>query len=383
MDAPSRRGKDLSDVTYERRRMLALATNPVDGASTRFRVEQWRPWLEAQRIRLQLEPFYSSEATRLLYRQGSTVAKIGHFSAGAMRRLNVLRRLPQMADLVFVHREAFPLGWPVLVDHLRRFPGPIIYDYDDALFVPQRRGRGVLEWLERLDTPRRLIGMSDAVFAGSPILADYARQFSDRVTLLPTCIDTDRFTPSAPRPDGRECVVGWIGSHSTAKYLNGIIPALERAAERIPFALYVVGVPFPITVRGVTVTQVPWSLSREVEDFQRCDIGVYPLWDDEWSRGKCGFKAIQFMACGTPVIAAGVGVTLDIIEPGVNGMLASTTEEWAAALIRLLSNPTLRRRLGSAGRTTIERRYSLQALGPVFTGAVQRAISRAPLRRAG
>lgn len=361
--------------------MLALATNPVDGASTRFRVEQWRPYLAAEGIDLQLEPFYSSAATQLLYREGSPLGKIRHVGAGALRRVSVLRQLPALADILFVHREAFPLGWPVLLDRLRRFPGPVIYDYDDALFATQRQGRALARF-ECLDAPSRLIRLSDAVFAGSPILADYARQFSGHVTLLPTCIDTERFTPPAARPERPDCVIGWIGSHSTAKYLLGIIPALERAAEQIPFTLHVVGVPFPIKVRGVDVVQPPWSLLREVEDFQRCDIGVYPLWDDEWSRGKCGFKAIQFMACGTPVIAAPVGVTLDIVERNVNGFLASTAEEWAAALVRLLSDPELRRRLGAAGRRTIEQRYSVQALAPVFTAAIQRAVARAALRGA-
>jgi glycosyltransferase involved in cell wall biosynthesis len=288
--------------------------------------------------------------------------------------------VPRNADIVLGHREAFPLGWPLLIGLLRRFPGALVYDYDDALFAPQRRGRGVLEWVERLDTPMRVMRISDVVLAGNPFLVEYARRHTDRVVLLPTCIDTDRFTP-APRREPRDRpIVGWIGSHSTAKYLRDLVPALERTAESIPFDLYVVGSPTEIAVRGVRVVHAAWALEREVEDFQRCDIGIYPLWNDEWSQGKSGFKAIQFMACGVPVIAAPVGVTRDIIEPGVNGLLASSADEWTSALIGLLADPARREALGAAGRRIVESRYSLRAHGGTLTAALRDAVVHARRR---
>ncbi len=361
--------------------MLALATNPVDGASTRFRVEQWRDHLRAEGVELQLEPFYPLSASGFVYQEGRALAKIRQFSEGAARRVDLLRKLPALADVLFVHREAFPLGWSVLLNRIERFPGAIIYDYDDALFVPQRSGRGILEWVERVDTPARLMRISDVVLAGNPFLAEYARRFSDRVILLPTCIDTDRFKPREHLQSQGRCTVGWIGSHSTAKYLQGLIPALERAAACVPFDLYVVGGPVPISAKGIGVVQAPWSLDREVEDFQRCDIGVYPLWTDEWSQGKSGFKAIQFMACGILVIASPVGVTRDIIQTGVNGLLSSTVEEWASTLVRLVSDLGFRMALGAAGRRTIERRYSVTTQAFTFTSAVREAIARAVLRR--
>jgi len=338
--------------------MLALATNPVDGASTRFRVEQWRDHLRAEGIELQLEPFYPLSASGFVYQEGRALAKIRQFSEGAARRVDLLRKLPALADVLFVHREAFPLGWSVLLNRIERFPGAIIYDYDDALFVPQRSGRGILEWVERVDMPARLMRISDVVLAGNPFLAEYARRFSDRVILLPTCIDTDRFKPREHLQSQGRCTVGWIGSHSTAKYLQGLIPALERAAACVPFDLYVVGGPVPISAKGIGIVQAPWSLDREVEDFQRCD-----------------------MACGIPVIASPVGVTRDIIQTGVNGLLSSTVEEWASTLVRLVSDPGFRMALGAAGRRTIEQRYSVTTQAFTFTSAVREAIARAALRR--
>src|SRR5262249_25826694 len=118
-----------------------------------------------------------------------------------------------------------------------------------------------------------------------------------------------------------------------------------------------------------------WSRDREVDLFAGCDVGVYPLTDDEWARGKCGFKAIQFMACGVPVIASRVGVNAELIEDGVNGFLASTDAEWVEKLQRLLADPRLRARLGAAGRRTIEARYSLAVTAPRLVGALESVVS--------
>jgi glycosyltransferase involved in cell wall biosynthesis len=203
--------------------------------------------------------------------------------------------------------------------------------------------------------------MSSQVVAGNEYLADYARRYNDRVCVIPTCIDTTKFVPRT-RPDSdrsRIPLVGWIGSHTTAKYLEDLLPVLARAAKSHPFRLYVVGSATPIRAAGLEVLQAPWALAREVEDFQRCDVGAYPLRDDDWCRGKCGFKAIQFMACGVPVVASAVGVNREIIRDGENGFLAATQEEWVEKLCRVLTDRNLRERLGSAGRQTIEEKYSL------------------------
>lgn len=354
-------------------RILAIATNPATAASTRFRVLQWIPYLQRAGFSVTLDAFFSPAGADVLYRPGHRLAKTAHILAGTLRRALRLARASRTADLLFIHREAFPLGRQLLFGLLRRFPGPIVYDYDDAMFLPQREGRGILARLERLDTAREAMRISEVVLAGNRFLADYASAAAARVVLLPTCIDTEKFRPRGRRPDRKRCLVGWIGSHSTAKYLRSLLPVLERVRAEHVFSLRTVGIPWPLPAPGLDIIQEPWSLEREMEDFAACDIGVYPLWADRWSDGKCGFKAVQFMACGVPVVASAASANRDIIEDGVNGFLATTEEEWVEKLGWLLSDPQLREKLGEAGRRTIEDRYSLAANGPTLVDALTEA----------
>ena len=211
---------------------------------------------------------------------------------------------------------------------------------------------------------------------GNEYLAAYARQHNPAVTVIPTAVDTDRFVPrsDAPSATERPPVVGWIGSPTTFPYLESLAGVLRDVASRHQFTLKVSGAGRPVSFPGVTTQDVPWSMADEVSLFNTCDIGVYPLTDDEWSKGKCGFKAIQCLACGVPVVAAAVGVNREIIEDGVNGFLASTPAEWVAKLERLLIDAPLRARFAAAGRRTIEERYSLQVTAPRLAAVLASAL---------
>ena len=359
-------------------RIRALATNPETGASTRFRVLQWRQLLAADGCELSLDAFFTSDGERTLHAPGRRLAKAAFLAAGTARRLRSLWTAPAAADLLFIHREAFPLGqrWPLAL--LRRFRGPIIYDYDDAMFLPQRQGRGLLARLEDVNAPQQLMRLSDVVLAGNEYLAEYARRYARRVVVLPTCVDTRVFAPRPGRLPAGPPVLGWIGSHSTAKYLRGLQRALEAVARRVPFRLYVVGASEPVTVDGAEVIQRPWRLEREVEDFASCDVGLYPLWDDAWARGKCGFKAIEFMACGVPVVASAVGANREIIHDGADGFLVADEAAWVERLTALLSDRHLRERFGQLGREAIDARYSVQAQGPRLVAVLRSLFASRP-----
>jgi glycosyltransferase involved in cell wall biosynthesis len=250
-------------------------------------------------------------------------------------------------------------------------------DYDDAIFLPNvSEANRVISTLKMPQKLARTIAHSSHVIAGNSYLADYARRYNTKVTVIPTCVDTRRWIP-APRGHragdeaARPPVIGWIGSPTTGPYIRSLGDVLQRVAAERPVRVRISGAGRPWALSGVSVEQVEWRLEREVELFNTCDIGVYPLADDDWARGKCGFKAIQFMACGVPVVASAVGVNREIIQDGVNGFLASTPDEWHCKITRLVDDVELRRRFATAGRETIERRYSLAVNAPALASVLR------------
>ena len=371
-------------------RVLALSPIPEEGAGCRFRIAQFIPYLASVWIDVTLDSLFTPEFFRLVYKPGHYARKAVTFAALSLKRLDSLRDSSRY-DLILVYREIFPIG-PAFVERLltaRRRP-PIVFDFDDAIFLPSVSDANRL--IAALKQPQKvasIIRHSDHVIAGNEYLADYARRFNPAVTTIPTCVDTDRFVPSsdAVRSDvsahTREPVVGWIGSPTTASYLRGLAGVLRRVRERHPFVLRVSGAGVPLTIPGVSVENRSWSLADEVELFNTCDVGVYPLADDEWSKGKCGFKAIEFMACGVPVIAEAVGVNRTIVEDGTNGFLASTEDEWVDKLSRLLSDAALRRRFAAAGRRTVEDGYSLRVNAPTLAATLRAVVERSRGERAG
>ncbi len=346
-------------------RVLALSPIPEEGAGCRFRVSQYIPYLEANGFTVAVEPFYTPDFFRLVYRPGHFLRKTAGFTKLVRRRLEVVRSL-QDYDLVLLYREAIPIGPPWIERAIAKRGLPIVLDFDDAIFLRSvSEANRAIAFLKNPARVAEVIRLSRHVIVGNTFLAEYAKDFNPAVTIVPTVVDTTKFVPRADRampPSGP--VVGWIGSPTTYHYLESMAGLLREAASRHQFTLKISGAGKAVRFDGVAVQDVPWSTSREVELFSTCDIGIYPLSDDDWARGKCGFKAIQFMACGVPVVAAAVGVNREIIRDGENGFLASTHGEWATKLERLLTDPALRERFAAAGRRTIEQHYALHVTAP-------------------
>jgi glycosyltransferase involved in cell wall biosynthesis len=359
-------------------RLLALSPVPAEGAGCRFRVMQYVPALEQAGFSVTVAPFFDAAFFDLVYRPGHYVEKLGAFLRQSLARLELLMSRDRY-DAFFVYREAYPFGPPLLETLLAHAQGrPLVYDFDDAIFLSNsseaNRFASALKYPQKVAA---IIRRSALVLAGNEYLASYARAHNPAVSVLPTCVDTEVFVPrKTPRAAGDPLVVGWIGTPTTAVYLKSLGPSLSRLAPRYPFVLRVSGSGEPLEFSGVKTVNQQWSLEREVELFNTCDIGVYPLTDDEWAKGKCGFKAIQFMACGVPVVAAAVGVNQEIIQDGVNGFLASNDGEWDDKLGRLLADADLRQRLGAAGRKTIEQRYSLAVNAPKLASMLRELVDR-------
>lgn len=362
-------------------RALALSPVPYEGAGCRYRIAQYIPHLAAQGIDLEIAPFFDREFFELVYQPDRTARKTLLFLRQAIGRLRTVLQHGRY-DLVVIYREAMPVGPPIIEAMLAAAKVPLVYDFDDAVFLANSSDAN--RWMAVLKNPRKtgaIIRRCDQVIAGNEFLAAYARRFNPSVHVIPTSIDVDRFVPRpephpASTPSSAPITVGWIGTPTTASYLAPLAPVLRSLAAEQPFEFHVAGSSAALAYEGVPTRNLQWSLDREVDLFNQCHIGVYPLPDDDWARGKCGFKAIQFMSCGVPVVASAVGVNREIVQDGVNGFLASTADEWRHKLSALMADADLRRRLGAAGRRTIQERYSLQVNGPRVAAVIGAALAR-------
>lgn len=357
-------------------KIIFFVPYPSEGASNRFRVQQYLPYLNDRGIKYSLRPFVSSAFFRVLYSPGMRPEKIGHFIASSVKRLGDLVSSLSY-DIAFVHREIFPIGGPFFENLLHRSGVPIIFDFDDAIFIADTsEGNNFMERLKRPDKVAKIISMASHVIAANRYLADFALKHSPKVSIIPTPIDTDKYKPAARRGPADQVVIGWMGSHTTAKYLKGLENVFLKIKARYDFAQirFVGGVCKFEKFSDFSFR--PWSLEGEVEELQQFDIGIMPMPDNVWTRGKCGFKAIQYMAVGAAAVCSPVGVNTDIVADGENGLLAQDEAEWVGKLSMLIEDRALRMKMGMKGRDTAEKRYSLKAHAPAFLDVIESSCRR-------
>jgi glycosyltransferase involved in cell wall biosynthesis len=357
-------------------RVLALVPYRVGIApGQRYRLEQWAPYLAEEGIELVFVPFASARLNQLLYERGHYAAKAWEMARGLMRRVADAWRAADY-DAVIVHREASLIG-PAWAERLaqKRCPA-LVYDFDDAVYEsyvsPTNR---YLSYLKMPGKTAAICKAAAAITAGNALLADYARRHNPNVTVVPSTIDMRSYQPRPERPRTRP-VVGWMGSHSSAQYLAVVAGALRRLRERLDFRMLVVGA-HQVPLSGLDLECRGWTSAREVEDLWEMDIGLMPLPDEPWARGKCGMKALQYMGVGMPPIVSPVGVNAEIVRHEENGLLARTEDEWVDAMERLLRDEALRSRLGHAARRTVEQHYSAQVHAPVVARLLRSVAKRA------
>lgn len=365
-----------------RRRVLCIVPYPTEGASARLRVEQFMPYLKDAGIDCVVRPFLTSGFYAILYKRGNVMRKIAYFLACAFRRFVDIARSFYF-DAVLIHREAFPLGPPFLEALLFLFRRRVIFDFDDAIYLPSQGGNygaAILKCPRKTDF---IIRHSDAVIAGNDYLRDYARRFNSAITVIPTCIDANRYRRSVRRAVSEEVVVGWIGSHTTQVFLDeleGIFLTLLAKYRNLKIRL--VGGRLNALAHSRMYAK-RWSLEDELHDLQGFDIGIMPMPDDEWTRGKCAFKAILYMGCGIPVVASRVGVNTEVIEDGVSGFLVTGEYEWTEKLSLLIENRRLRDQLGQRGREKVVERYSLSGAAPVLVRILDTVCKKGDMVRNG
>ncbi len=352
---------------------VAVFTRTTEiGPSTRPRFAQYRARFAREGVEIDLRPLFGRAWFRILRvrpRAVGTLLKFGYvplrFAARLWQRLSIGR-----PDRVIVEHQLFPylpaaIELPLLRG--RRF----VLEFDDAIWLT-RGHRAKLE---------RLAAAADRVIAGNARLAAFAsraRGGDARVDVIETAVDVARFVPRPPRTQppspARPFVIAWIGLPANFPALESIAAPLARLAKRIPIVVRVISAGRP-RLQDVPLECVEWSGEGEAAELSRCDAGVMPLVDDEWSRGKCGYKLLQYFAAGIPAVASPVGINAEIVSDGANGRLATSADEWHDRLLELALDPALAARLGAAGRRTAESRFDVEAIAPRIVAAWRAAGS--------
>ena len=356
-------------------RILFVVPYPAGRApSQRFRFEQYWEVLSRHGHQYHLAPFLDEATWAILYKPGHTLRKVWGIALGFWRRLQLLFAVPGY-DFVFIHREAAPIGPPVFEWLIAKALGKrIIYDFDDAIWMKDPAGEagiiGRLKWQQKVGAICR---WAYKVSCGNAYLADYARQFNPHVIINPTTLDTDLLHNQArdQRPAGPP-VIGWTGTHTTLRHLDLVWPVLERLErEGQQFVFHVISNAPPSHTGLRSLHYSPWRKQTEIADLLSFNLGLMPLVDDPWARGKCAFKALQYMALGLPALVSPVGMNTEVVQDGANGFVCATDEDWYRALRALLANPSARAQLGTAARRTIVEHYSVASNTANFLGLFQ------------
>jgi len=355
-------------------RVLALASKEAGlSPGQRYRFEQWAPRLKRDHnIVVDLAPFESPRLTDLLYQPGHTFQKAALVLRDFIRRAGCLRAVASY-DAVLIFREASLIG-PAFYERLIARTGkPIIFDFDDSIWSPaQEQVNGIFSRLHFFGKTSTLCRLGAACTPGNEFLARYARRWNDRVFVVPSTIELDDYPVLPEAAAGDPFTICWTGSVSTLVHFESAREALEELAARIALIVKVIcSRPPERPIAGAENRFVPWSAATEAKDVASCHVGIMPLPDNEVTRGKCGLKALQFMATGRPVVVSPVGVNRDIVTPGENGFFATTTQEWIDALQTLAASPDLRARLGTAARARVEEDYSAEVAAAKFASVVR------------
>lgn len=347
--------------TQARKKILFLVPYPFDEApSQRFRFEQYFDILDANGIDYRISSFLSIKAWHTLYTSGNYLYKIGCVIAGFVRRLFDMIYAINV-NLVFIHREAAPVGPPffewILYKLLKK---KIIYDFDDAIWISNTSAQNkIASKLKCHWKVKYICQYAYKISVGNEFLASYVRRFNINVLINPTTI---KYTIPRNTTDkvNSTITIGWTGTHSTMKYLDLIRIPIMQLYKEFDICFTIISNQKPSDF-FVPFTYIKWDKKSELQDLSRFDIGIMPLADDEWSKGKCGFKALQYMALGIPVVASKVGANIAIIDSNINGYLAENQIDWYNQLKLLIEDIDLRNTVGLLGNLKVKNNYSTKA----------------------
>ncbi len=348
-------------ASHENFNIFFVVPYPLDSVpGQRFRFEQYLPMFREQGIKYEVHSFLTPATNKILYKKGFYGRKIGGVLMGIIRRTILLGSI-RSATVVFIFREAAPLGPPLfewIITNL--FRKKVIYDFDDSIWLTDKKSENFfqrfLKWRSKVGF---ICKKSCLVCCGNEYLATFSRTYNRNVKVVPTIIDTNWYQPGyLSQPD--TIIIGWSGSVTTVEHFKFAIPMLtelrKKYGNRISFKIIGDGDYFN---ESLNIKGIPWSRQTELQDLAEITIGIMPLPDDPWTRGKCGLKGLQYMALGIPTVMSPVGVNKEIIQDGENGFIADSPDEWIEKISRLIDDANLRGHLGSRGRKTVEERFSI------------------------
>jgi glycosyltransferase involved in cell wall biosynthesis len=356
-------------------RVLFLASHRLNRSpSQRYRFEQYIPFLEQNNFQCYLSNIISEKDDKVFYSEGNSLKKLWILIKAILHRIKDTFSYNDY-DIVFVQREAIMIGSSYFEKRIRRSKAKYIFDFDDSIWLMDTsNGNKKYEWLKNPEKTVRNIRYANMVFAGNAYLANYARSCNTYVKIIPTTIDTNFHKPLPKKKD--QLIIGWIGSHTTIKHFEYALDFLTTIKKKYPkIEIRVVGDAEYIN-ESLNIKGIAWGSTTEVEMINSFSIGIMPLPDDEWAKGKCGLKGLSYMACEVPTIMSPVGVNTGIIQHGKNGFIASTTDEWISCLSQLIESPELRESMGKAGRQTVLEKYSVLSQQQNYLNAFKEVLEQ-------
>jgi len=332
-----------------------------EAPSQRFRFVQYLDILKEQGYHFETHAYLSDNAWKILYQPGRFFAKFLRIVRGYFNRLFLLPKISKF-DYVFIHREAAPLG-PPLIEFLiaKVLRKKIIYDFDDAIWLPNfSESNKFFSFIKWYSNSKVLCKWAYKVSCGNDYLCNFAKQFNQNVVYNPTTIDTDHYHNKISNQNKQKFVIGWTGSHSTTRYLFEVVEVLKKLESKYEFELQVIAdIPPALDLKSFTF--IKWKKEDEIEDLLNFNIGIMPLKDDLWAAGKCGFKALQYMALGIPALVSPVGVNTKIVDDGLNGFICKTPQDWEVAIEKLIQDHQLLLQMAQQTRKKIIDHYSVKS----------------------
>lgn len=364
-------------------RICALMLEPYDiSPGQRFRIEQWEPYLKEKNIVIDYFSLTDEKYREVIYQEGNFKAKLAIIAKASLKRLNQILKASKY-DIVYLYRYANVIG-PAFFEKFMQLRGyPVIFDFDDAIFITDTsKSNKSFGWAKFSQKTKTICRLSTSVSVGNSYLADYAQKYNKNVYIIPTSIDTKRYQPTKKKSeDNKPVIIGWTGSSTSQYHLEQFEPTLAKLIEkRNDVEIRVISNREP-SFEKIPYTWRAWSVETEIDQIGEIDIGIMPTPDDEWSRGKCALKALQYMSLGIPTICTDMGANRDVIKHGENGFLAKESKQWLECFDTLIDNKELRIKLGNEARKTVVDHYSMQKCAELFEDVVRKTMETSKLSR--